>query len=235
MRGVNIMKRNLSFIFVGIILALGLWWSLPTQTALAATCTWNGNVSNAWANAANWLNCGVNPPQASDSVVIPVVGPSNYYPTISTGVTIVNIQIDSGASLTVGAGGSLDMHGNLVCDGTFTATGYSTSFTGSANQTVSGTGTTTFGRITVYNTGAAADNIVEIMPGSFNADAGFLTLTRGILKFSGSYTLNNTLFPNNDYTIGANAGIWLNNHNITITDAPAVPGSAKKQIGRAHV
>jgi len=215
-----IMKRNLFSISIAIILALGLWWALPTQKALAATCTWTGNApSTAWADGANWSGCGINnPPQATDSVVIPVVVGANY-PTITTAVTIVDIQIDPGASLTVSTGGSLDMDGNLLCNGTFTATGRPTTFSGTANQTVSGNGTTTFGTIAINNTGAADNNIVEIMPSSFNADVSFLTLTQGILKLSGSYTLSNSLFNTNNYIIWANAGIWLNNPNVTITAA----------------
>jgi hypothetical protein len=57
-------------------------------------------------------------------------------------------------------------------------------------------------------------------PSSCSADAGFLTLTQGIIEFSGNYTFSNRLFNNNDYTIVSGAGIWLNNLNVTITAVP---------------
>ncbi len=239
------MKRNLFSISLIIILAFGLWSAMPTTTALAATCLWNGSSNTDWATAANWTTCNGIIPQPADSVTIPT-GLLNY-PTIATSVTILGVQINSGASVTVGTGGSLDVvsilinsgglltvsggslsiRGNFTCNGTLTATGSPTSFLGTANQTVSGSGTTTFGTITINNTGPANNNIVEIMPTVFHADVGFLTLTQGILKLSGTYTLSNTLFVDNNYVIPAGAGVWLNNPNVTVT---AAPGSAMKPI-----
>ncbi|MBK8299726.1 MAG: hypothetical protein IPK90_04605 [Chitinophagaceae bacterium] len=91
-------------------------------------------------------------------------------------------------------------------------------FNGAANQTISGAGATTdFNRITVSNTGAANNNIVEILPTNFTAAAGFLTLTRGIIKMSGSYTFTNTFFNTASPTINSDEGIWLNNANVTVT------------------
>lgn len=107
--------------------------------------------------------------------------------------------------------GVFDMRtaGNDLCNVTFN---------GTANQTVSGTGSTTdFNLITINNTGATNNNIVEIMPTNFTTVAGFLTLTDGIIKMSGTYNLTNTFFATANYIVPAIAGIWLNNNNVTVT------------------
>jgi hypothetical protein len=91
-------------------------------------------------------------------------------------------------------------------------------FNGSANQTVSGTGgTADFNTITINNTGAVNNNIVEVSSSSFTAAAGFLTLTDGVLKMSGSFTFSNTFFAAANYTIAAAGGLWINNTNVTVT------------------
>ena len=135
-----------------------------------------------------------------------------------------NIAINAGGTFnTTGNGGNvLNVTGNVSNAGTLDmriggATA-NTTFNGAVNQTVSGTGgTTDFNRITINNTGAANNDIVEIASSNFTAAAGFLTLTNGVLKMSGSYTFSNTFFNTTSYTIPAAAGIWLNNPNVTVT------------------
>ena len=221
------MKRYVIFISLAIILALSVWWSMPTQKALADTCTWTGNSSTSWTDGGNWTGCATVPPTTSDSVVIPDVSlGSNRYPVINSDVMIVSLTIDSSASLTVNTG-SLTINGDFVCNGTFTATGRPVTFSGATSQTVSGSGTATFGSITI-NSGVATNTVnISMTPsGSFNADAGFLTLTRGILEFSGTYGFTKNLFSTSDYIIGLNTGIWLNNPNVTIS---AILGSTHLQ------
>ncbi len=135
-----------------------------------------------------------------------------------------NVTISANASLiSAGNGGNdLSIGGNLINNGTFDLRiGSATTdvtFNGSSNQTVSGTGATTdFNDITINNTGAAANNIVEMMPSNLTAAAGFLTLTRGIIKMSGTYTFSNTFFSTANPTINSDEGIWLNNANVTVT------------------
>jgi hypothetical protein len=112
-----------------------------------------------------------------------------------------NIQIVSGATVnTTGDGGNLvNIGGQIQNEGTLDlADGASTAdltFNGTANQTISGAGgTTEFNRITVNNTGLANNNIVEVTSSSFTTAAGFLTLTAGIFKLSGSFSFSNTFF-----------------------------------------
>ena len=136
-----------------------------------------------------------------------------------------NLTINSGGIFnTAGDGGnSLTIGGNLTNNGTFdmrigSATANVT-FNGAANQSVNGAGgTTDFNLITINNIGPLNNNIVEISSTNFTVPiTGFLTLTDGILKLSGSYTLSDRFFASAGYTITAGTGIWLNNSNVTVT------------------
>lgn len=135
-----------------------------------------------------------------------------------------NITVNNGASLiSAGNGGNeLDIAGNLINNGTFdlriALATTDVTFNGSSNQTISGTGATTdFNLITINNTGAANNNIVDFLPSNFTAASGFLTLTKGIIKMSGSYSFTNTFFPTTAPVINSDEGIWLNNSNVVVT------------------
>lgn len=208
--------------------------------------TWDGGAgTNNWNDGNNWNPNGV--PTAGQTVTIGntytvILNTSTTVASLTIGggtsgsltignnntdrtLTVTgNVIVNTGATLnTAGNGGNvINIGGNLTNDGAFDmnigGADCDVTFNGAANQTISGAGATTdFNRITVNNTGAANNNIVEILPSNFTAEAGFLTLTDGIIKMSGSYTLTNTFFNTANYTIPAIAGIWLNNPNVTVT------------------
>jgi hypothetical protein len=66
--------------------------------------TWTGSLSNSWYDPGNWTACGM--PDATRNVVIPNVSPAPY-PVIYDSVHCKSINIETGATLTVSAGGSL--------------------------------------------------------------------------------------------------------------------------------
>ncbi|MEI9944975.1 MAG: G8 domain-containing protein [Chitinophagaceae bacterium] len=204
--------------------------------AVTKTSTGTGN----WNTAGTWTPSGV--PANGDAVIIATghtvtvntntnnllsltvngtltIGNDNTDRTVTvTGSVIITGTLNTGGN----GGNNLNIGGHLTNNGTFDMNiGSATSivtFNGSTNQTISGTGSATdFRSITINNTGAANNNIIEIMPSNFTAAAGFLTLTDGIIKMSGSYTLTNTFFNAASPTINADEGIWLNNSNITVT------------------
>lgn len=75
--------------------------------ASAATVTWTGGGDgSSWSDAANWDTDSV--PVGGDSIQIPA-GLSSY-PTIDSAVTVDDITIESGASVTIGASGILEMN-----------------------------------------------------------------------------------------------------------------------------
>lgn len=135
-----------------------------------------------------------------------------------------NVTVSNNATLiSAGNGGNdLNIAGNLINNGTFDlrigAATTDVTFYGSSNQTVSGTGAATdFNNITINNTGAGSNNIVELLPSNLTAAAGFLTLTKGIIKMSGTYAFSNTFFSTAGPTINSDEGIWLNNPNVIVT------------------
>jgi hypothetical protein len=72
---------------------------------------WEGS-STAWGSGANW-NVG-SVPGASASVVIP--GTAGNFPVLSDNRTVNNVEIQSGASLTVGTTGQFTIIGNITND-----------------------------------------------------------------------------------------------------------------------
>lgn len=196
--------------------------------AVGHTVTVNVNTNNISSLTVNGtLTVGATVTVSGDLTVSGTVNVGNS--TTARTVTIGgNITINSGGALQVpttsNATHTLNAGGNLTNDGTFNARSDAGSlmtvvFNNNANQTVSGTGTNNFNLITINNTGTVGNNIVEITSTNFapRTTNGFLTLTDGIFKLSGSYTLSNNIFTMANYVIPAAAGLWLNNANITVT------------------
>lgn len=148
-----------------------------------------------------------------------------------------NLTINAGSSVTTSATGTqtghiLSIGGNILNNGILNLStnsntaGANLTFTGATNNTFSGTGATNNIMSMVINKGVAATNILELNPSNFtvqgvNTDvSGFLTISNGLLKISGSFPMTNRIFTAAAYTIPATGGIWLNNANFT------VPGQA---------
>jgi hypothetical protein len=121
----------------------------------------------------------------------------------------------------------LSLPGNLTVNGTLDfSTNANTAaagitFTGTGNSTISGSGSVDVRAIT-ENKGTTNAPILELMPAIFtvqdvNTDsAGFLTLTNGTFKISGTFTGTNRVFTTTAYSILATTGFWLNNPNYTV-------------------
>jgi hypothetical protein len=206
--------------------------------AVTKTSTGSGN----WSSSSTWSPSGV--PANGDDVIIATgntvtinvttnnVASITITGTLTIGNNGTNRTVTVTGNVTVNAGGVFNTAGNngnsiliggsLINNGTFDmnpgGASASVTFNGSSNQTVSGTGgTNNFQNITINNSGAANNNITEILSSKFTAVAGFLTLSNGIIKLSGSYSLTNTIFSGANTTISAGEGIWLNNSNVTVT------------------
>ncbi|MBX3055141.1 MAG: G8 domain-containing protein [Anaerolineae bacterium] len=239
------LRKRFFHLVIGSMAALFLAAASGAHPAAAepqATCTSNGNGN--WT-AISWTGCaGV--PQNGDDVIIAAantvtvnantntlasltvngtlnVGNNNTARTITVnGPVSINTGGTFQVPVTSNTTHSLIVRGNFINDGTFNARTdgnslMTTTFGGTASQTVSGTGATTnFNLITVNNTGGAGNNIVEIASTNFAPANGFLTLTNGILKLAGSYTLSNNIFTAAAYTIPASGGLWLDNPNVTV-------------------
>ena len=128
----------------------------------------------------------------------------------------------------------LSLAGNLTVNGTLdfstntNTAGAGITFTGTGNSTISGSGSVDVRAIT-ENKGTTNAPILELMPAIFtvqdvNTDsAGFLTLTNGTFKISGTFAGTNRVFTAATYSILATTGFWLNNPNYTVAGQNGSP------------
>jgi len=149
-------------------------------TSDSNSTTWNGSVSTDWNTAANW-SCNV-VPSAVISANIPMV--TSNYPVLSTATgTAFNLNIASGASVTVNGTGTLQIAGAINKSGTFNA----------INGTVSMIGTTGAQSIPA-NT--FITNYIKNLTVNNNAGvtlSGELSLTGILSPTQGTFTTGNQL------------------------------------------
>lgn len=223
---------------------LGLFVALSaifTQMSPAVEKTFNTS-SGSWNSSSNWTPSGV--PAAGDDVIIPSgrICSINTNTNTLASLTINGTLTTDGTARTITVSGNItiastgifqpstsnvthtvNLAGNLENQGTLNSANgsgeFRFTFNGSSNQSVWGSGTQTeFWQMTVNNSGANGNNIVEIQTTVFtNTSSTFLTLTDGTLKMSGSFTFTSVFFSGTNYTINTNSGLWLNNPNVTVT------------------
>jgi CSLREA domain-containing protein len=158
--------------------------------------------------------------------------------TVATSVTIASNGIfQSAATGTItthvlSVGTNLTNNGVLDFSTNANTAAASITFTGAANNTFGGTGATTDIRAITINKGTSNANVLELNPTNFtvrgastDATNGYLTLTNGTYKISGTFTLSSRTFTAS-YTIAATAGIWLNNPNYTVSGINGSPINA---------
>ncbi len=127
-------------------------------------------------------------------------------------------------------GHNLSTAGNLVNDGTLdfstnaNTAGAIITFTSTANTSFSGTGATTDIRQITVNKGITPAAVMELMPANFTVRGvttdtvvgGWLVMTNGTIKISGTFTGTSRVFAVAAYTIPVSFGFWLNNPNYTV-------------------
>lgn len=188
-----------------------------------------------WSDTAAWMGGVV--PTANDNVTIP----TGCTITVDTATaTALNVTIDAGGTLQSPLTGTvvtnnLTVIGNVVNNGTLdfstnadTSGAILTFGAGGFNTTFGGTGATTDVRSVVVAKGTQGV-VVDMNPTNFtvlgvNTDsAGFLTLTSGTFKVSGTFTATNRVFTAAAYTIPALGAFWLNNPNFTVAGQNGSP------------
>lgn len=117
-------------------------------------------------------------------------------------------------------------------------------FTGTGNATFGGSGATTDVRAITVNKGTSPTAVLDLAPANFSVQgvttdsAGFLTLTNGTFKISGSFTATNRVFTIGAYVVVASAGLWLNNPNFTLAAqgaSPTINGRLRVSSGTYNV
>ena len=188
----------------------------------AATLTWTGRTSTDWSTASNW-NLGV-VPIAGDIVIIPGA-PSNQ-PLLSSAVSVGQLNINSGASLTLngnnltvttGAGNFVN-NGNLILKGTETVSlTQDTVNTDTGTFTYVGNGTASvipiisFGSPDYYNLVLNGTNTFQTTTNI--TTTGGVTVTSGTLDIS---THSNTLTVGTALTLGGSTSVLTaTNGNIS--------------------
>ncbi len=142
-----------------------------TTITIAGAGTWLGLISSDWTVPGNW--CGGLPTSATD-ITIPSTAPNMPNLSAANG-TGRNITINNGASVTIGAGGTLDVYGNISGAGTFTSTAGNINFRGITAQTVP-----SFSAVNVTMNGSGG-----VTPG------GNVTITGALLLLNGNITIGN--------------------------------------------
>ena len=150
--------------------------------------------------------------------------------TVATSVTIDSGGIFRTASTGTQTGHVLSIGTNLTNNGTLDfstnadTAGAGITFTGAANNTFSGAGATTDVRTITINKGTSSANVLELMPDNFTVRGvttdtvagGWLVLTNGTIKVSGTFAGTSRVFSTATYAIGATQGFWLNNPNYVV-------------------
>jgi hypothetical protein len=126
---------------------------------------------------------------------------------------------------TITVGGSLTNNGKLDLSTNSNLAGAGLVFTGASNNTFGGDGFETNIRTVAVNKGTSSASTLTLSvlnftvqgSGTDTAASGYLTLTNGTFKISGTFSGNHRTFPTAAYSIPATTGFWLNNPNYTVT------------------
>ncbi|SDF68010.1 hypothetical protein [Chitinophaga filiformis] len=227
--------------FTLLILLSGLPVSLWGQTS------WKGTVSTAWNNAANWT-AGI-PTATVDAVIGDASFTGSFQPTISAsascnsltlvtsaqnpvltvskGLTVSGtLTINSGCTISQ-KGVTLTVKGNWVNNGTYTFTSNNSKvILGGTTQTISGTATTAFRRLTIAAGAAVTQNVNFSVAGIFTITGTFIPSesTTPIVSGGGSTTVSSTgILRVNASTF---AGNYTISGSITLSEGSTVDYSA---------
>ncbi|MBI2967506.1 MAG: T9SS type A sorting domain-containing protein [Bacteroidetes bacterium] len=154
--------------------------------------TWNGGNTN-WYDNDNVGGCVV--PTCTNDITVANTGTN---PVAAAGTSYCrNLTINASATFTLNAGSVINICGDFTNNGTFTANaGSKVIFSGSAAQTISGSGTITFADMEILNTSATgvtlsravnvSDSLILRDGNIYTTTANLLTMNSGSFSSSGS-------------------------------------------------
>jgi hypothetical protein len=196
----------------------GTLTNLATSPSVTVTNagTWTGNTSSVWNLASNWSPAAV--PGPTNDVIIPAGALTNEpsLPAAGPDVTVHDLTVSAGHTLTINSGRILSVTGNWTNNGTAAVGAGTVAFIGN-NNSQSLLGSTSFANLTINHTGT----------GSVTASGSTLIVT-GLLRvqggtFSSASTFNNVQIDNGTTLTGTNAttmnvsGNWTLNAGGTFT------------------
>lgn len=172
--------------------------------------TWTGNTSTNWHTASNWNDQFGNPaviiPNTTINVIIPDVSSlSGNFPVISTAnANCLNIQILSGANLTLQNNRNLNITGSFLNSGVFTSTAGSNSTITVGNL---------WGNNATFNAGISTVVL--------NAASGFKIINTNGFAFNNLNLNGNAVFQSNS-NISINGNLNISNGTLQITNSSHV-------------
>jgi hypothetical protein len=196
---------------------------------------WNGNTSNDGSQASNWyiLNNGIYsvasfPPSQTDEVFIinynntgTCVSSINSANIPASGTfTSGNIYLGASASMTLEPNSTVNVAGNFINDGLFTAGTGTVNMNGSTAQSIGGSAATTFNNLTINNAAGVT------LANSANVNST-LTLTNGKLNLDG-----NTLTIGTSSSNGNIAGATSSNYIVAFKNGSII-GKLVRKINSA--
>lgn len=210
--------KNFCLIFVFCLMACAIYAAPPLKK-------WNGGTSTDWATAANWTPNAV--PIAGDSVYIP--SGTTYQPVIFSGTLgkAKNTIVEAGTSLTINAGGSLELASSLNVNGL----GVLGSVTNNGTLVVK----SGFHGIDVYgnliNNGTIRLGEATSNPYAFTEE-GIRMFTSGA-NFNNSSTGTITIVRpgNNGILLFTNSPVFTNSGKITVRNAGMNPATVTTADG----
>ena len=170
--------------------------------------------------------------------------------TVTNDLTVMTLGVFTSPATGTTTTHALSLGGNLTNNGTLdfstntNTAGAGITFTGATSKTFNGNGAITDIRTITVNKGVSSASVLELSTTNFTVQgvttnvAGFLTLTNGTFKLSGSFTGTNRVFTVAGYTIAATTGFWLNNSNYTVSGqngSPILNGSLTITRGNFNV
>jgi uncharacterized repeat protein (TIGR02543 family) len=202
----------------------------PPVTSSAVTLTvlslsvkqWEGDESNNWHDPLNWGPCpGV--PVQTDAVTIPSVP---TLPVISAAAQSGSLTVNSGAGLTIGAGHSLVVHGNLANSGTAQMGSGTLEFRGATAATVSGQ--TEVGRV-YTDKQVTITGQLRITDQARSETGGNIISNGNFVLMSGGQLLHGTATPNGGGTVTGNITVQRQGspifYNYNYWSTPVVGGN----------
>jgi Carboxypeptidase regulatory-like domain/Domain of unknown function (DUF4214) len=189
--------------------------------------TWTGTTSSDWNTGTNWATGAV--PGSIHDANIPAGALANEPIIVAISVTIINLTVGSGHTLTVNSGASLTATGTSTVNGSFAGSGGSFNF---ANLTISNASGVTLGGNTTVT------GVLALTSGDLNLGANTLTQPNtstsmggfdviGSVKRTGFTSVPNTLSfgnPNNQLTF--TAGTLPTDITINLVKSPPAGFSA---------
>ena len=191
--------------------------------AITTPLVWSGFVSDEWSNAGNWIPNRV--PTSADDVFIPGTytpgsplaastfpgtTPTPNQPTVRSGQAAASVALNTGATLTLATGGTLNVSGDFSNTGGTVAGGGTgrLALVGAQEQSVGGSALSTFPNLSVGTSPAAITGPVAI-------------------QSTGGLTLNSNLdiTPGQPFTLNSDANgtaYVINNGEAVATGAATV-------------